>query len=130
MCSLKNRRTKTGVSASCVDDGEVEVVLDHALRDVRRELGMADDLGHGTRTPAFVGGLELGGRADCECRDYLERERGSVIVVYQEDDVRPLLPFPLLGELVAVEYLGPVRLAGLTEVERGPDGGHVRGVNR
>lgn len=52
------------VHVHLVDDGQVEVILDHALRDVGSQLGVADDLGHRARPPALVGGLELGGAAD------------------------------------------------------------------
>jgi hypothetical protein len=125
----RQRNGQAVVDIHLVDDGQVEVVLDHALRDMRGELRMADDLRHGPRSPAFVGRLELGRGADRERGNDLERERARVVVVHEEDDVRAMLPLPFLRELVAAEHLGPVRLGRLAEIERRADGGHVRGVN-
>jgi hypothetical protein len=44
------------------------------LRDVAGQLGVALHHGHRARAPAFVGGLELGGRADGEGGDQVQAE--------------------------------------------------------
>src|SRR5215468_3086584 len=123
------RHGEAMVDVDLVDDGEIEIVLDHRLRDVPGELGMADHLRHRARTPALVGRLEFGAGADREGRDEIEAEGGGVIVEHQEDHVGLLLLLPLLGEVVALENRLPVGLGGLAEVERRADRGHMRGVN-
>ena len=59
--------------------------------------GMALDHRHRARAPAFVGRRKLGGAAEREGRDHLERERRGVIVVDHDDDVGLGLRHPLLG---------------------------------
>jgi hypothetical protein len=102
------RHGQAVVDVHLVDDRQVEVVLDHRLRDVRGELRMADHLGHRPRAPALVGRLVACRGADREGRDHVEAERRRVVVVDQEDHVGPVRLHPLLRELVALEERLPV----------------------
>ncbi len=124
-----HRHRQAVVDLHPVDDGEIEIILDHGLRDMRRELRMADHLGHRTRAPALVGYRKLGRGADRKGRDDIEAEGVGVIVVDEENHVRLVILQPLLGEVVALEDRLPIRLGGLAEVERGADGRNVRGVD-
>jgi hypothetical protein len=124
-----HRHREAVVDIHLVDDGEIEIVLDHRLRDVARQLRMADQLGHRARAPALVGDREFGRGADRKGRDDIEAEGVGVIVVDQENDVRLLVLHPLLGEFVTAEDLLPVGLAGLAEVERRAHGRNMRGIN-
>src|SRR5450756_2821205 len=54
-----HRHREAVVDVHLVDDGEIEIVLDHRLGDVAGELGMADHLGHRARAPALVGHREF-----------------------------------------------------------------------
>ena len=67
-----------------VADGEIELVEDDRLRDVRGERRMALDHRHRARAPAFVGRREFRGAAEREGRDQIDRERRGVIVI--DDD--------------------------------------------
>src|SRR5215475_1887423 len=117
------------VEVHLVDDGEIEIVLDHRLRDMSSELGMPDHLRYRARSPALVGRLEFGGRSDREGRDEIQAEGGGVIVEHQKDHVGLLFLLPLLGEVIALEHRLPIGLGGLAEVERSANRGHMRGVN-
>src|SRR5450759_295679 len=123
------RHGEAVVDVHLVDDGQIEIVLDHRLRDVRRELRMANHLGHRTRTPALVGRREFGRGADREGRNHLEAERVGVVVVDEKDDGRLVILQPLPGEIVTLEDRLPVRLGGLAKVDRRADGRHVRSVD-
>ena len=125
----RQRHRQPVIDVHPVDDRHVELIEDRRLRDVPRELRMALHVGHRARSPAFVGGVEHVGAADGERRDHFERERRSVIVVDQHDDVRHVVGDPALAELVALEHRLPVRLRGLAEVDRGADGRDVRGCD-
>ena len=70
-----------------VDDGEVELVEDDRLRDMRGELGMPLHHRHRPRAPAFVGGRKFRRAAERESRDHLDRECGGVVVVDHDGDV-------------------------------------------
>src|SRR5215213_31527 len=59
------RHRQSVVDIHLVYDGQIEVVLDHGLRDVRGEFRMTDDLGHGTRAPTLVGRHELAPGSEC-----------------------------------------------------------------
>ena len=52
----RQRHGQAVVHVHLVDDGQVEILLDHRLRNVRGQFGVADD-GHRARAPAFVGRL-------------------------------------------------------------------------
>src|SRR5262245_54660470 len=109
------RHGQAVVDVHLVDDGEIEIILDHRLRDMRGELGMTDHLRHRARSPTLVGRVEFGGRADREGRDEIEAEGGGVIVEHKKDHVWLLLLLPLLGEVVALEHRLPIGLGGLAE---------------
>ncbi len=112
-----------------VDDGEVEVLLDHRLGDVGRQFGMADHPGHGPGSPAFVRRIEGRRRADGEGRDHVEAERGGVVVVDQEDHVRTVVLHPLLRKFIALEHPLPIGFPALAAVERSADGRDMGGVD-
>ena len=75
-----------------VDDREVEIVLDHRLRDMCGKLRMTMDDRHRSGAPAFVGRLELGRAADRERGNHVQAEGRRMIVVDEKDDVRPVAP--------------------------------------
>jgi hypothetical protein len=112
-----------------IDDGEIEIILDHRMRNVRRQLRMPFHDRHRPRPPTFIGGFVLRRTADREGRNEIEVESGRVIVVNQEDDVGCVSRKPRFGGLVAGEHGLPVVIAGLAQVERSADGRNVRGVN-
>src|SRR5262249_32049872 len=81
------------------------------------------------RAPALVGGRELRRTAECKGRHDLDRERGGVVVVDHDGDVRLGLGHPLLGFFETGEHPFPVGLLGLLVVDRGADRRHVRRRN-
>ena len=117
------------VDIHLVHDGEIEVLLDDALGDVRGELGSPTYHGHRPRTPAFIRGCEFRGASDGKRRDDLEAERGGVIVVNQEDHVGRICGHPLPGEFEAREQRRPIRLLRLALVDGCADGRHVRAAD-
>jgi hypothetical protein len=50
----RQRHGQTVIDVHPVDDREIEILLDHGLRDVRRKLRAALDGRHGARPPALV----------------------------------------------------------------------------
>jgi hypothetical protein len=106
------------VDVHLVDDGQVEVVLDDAVGDVRGQLRVADDLGDGAGAPPLVGGLELGGGADGEGGNEVQAEGRGVIVVDEKDDVGLLPGEPAPREVVTGEQRSPVRLLRLAVIDR------------
>ena len=121
-----HRHGQSVIDLHLVDDGEVELVENDGLRDVRGERGMALDHRHRARAPALVGGRKLRRAAEREGRDHLHREGGGVVVVDHDRDVRLGLRHPFLGFLEAREHPLPIGLLGLAVVERRPDGGNMR----
>ena len=121
-----HRHGQAVIDLHLVADGEIELVEDDRLRDVRGELRMALHHRHRARSPAFVGGREFRRAAEREGRDDLDRERRGVIVVDDDGDVGLGLRHPLLGFLEAREHPLPVRLLGLLVVDRRADRRHVR----
>ena len=121
-----HRHREPVVDLHLVADGEVELVEDHRLRDVRGELGMALHHRHRARAPALVGGREFGRAAEREGRHDLDRERRRVVVVDDDGDVGLRLLHPFLRFLEAREHPLPVRLLGLLVVDRRADRRHVR----
>ena len=75
------RHGEAVVDLHLVDNRQIEVVLNHAVRDVRGERGMADHRRARAAAPTFVGRFELRGGADRERRDDVEAEGGRVVVV-------------------------------------------------
>ncbi len=124
-----HRHGEPVVDLHLVDDGEVELVEDHGLRDVRGERGMALHHRHRARTPALVGRRKLRRATECEGRDHLHREGRGVVVIDHDGHVGLGLGHPFLGLLEAREHPLPVGLLGLAIVERRPDGGDVRRPN-
>ncbi len=109
-----------------VADGQIELVEDAGLRDVRGQRRMAYRDRHRPRTPAFVGRRKFRRAAEREGRDHLDREGRGVIVVNDDRDIRLGLAHPLLRFLKAREHPLPIGLLGLAVVERRADGGHMR----
>ena len=124
------RHRQAVVDVHLVDDREIEVVLDHRLRNMSGELRMADYFRHGARAPTLVGRREFRCGADCKRRDYVEAECVGMIVVDEKDDVRLVILQPLLGIFVALEDPLPIWLGRLAVVERRADRGHMRGGRR
>ncbi len=123
------RHRQPVVDLHLVDDGEVEFVEDHRLRDVRGKRGIALHHRHRARPPALVGRRKLSRAAEREGRYEIDRERRRMIVVDDDRHVGLGLAHPLLGFLEAREHPLPVGLLGLVVVERRADGGHVRRTN-
>ena len=98
-----------------VDDGEIEVLLDHGLRDVPGEIRRAFHDGTGARAKAFVGGLEFVGAGNGEGGNEVEREGGGVVVVDEKDHVGLVGLLPLFRELEALEERRPVGLVPLRQ---------------
>jgi len=121
-----HRHSQAVVDLHLVDDGEVELVQDDRLGDMRGELGMALDHRHRARPPPFVGGRELGRAAEREGRHDLDREGGGMVVVDHDRHVGLGLGHPFLRALEAGEDPLPVRLLGLLVVDRRADRRHVR----
>lgn len=69
------------VHLQVVDDGQVKVLLDDGLRNMRGQLWVTLDLGHRACAIAFVGWLELGSCANRKRGDHTQVERGRVVVV-------------------------------------------------
>ncbi len=109
-----------------VDDGEVELVQNDRLGDMRRELGMALHHRYRTRPPAFVRGRKLGGAAEREGRNDLDREGGGMVVVDHDGDVGLGLRHPLLRSLESGKDPLPIRLLGLLVVDCRADRRHMR----
>ncbi len=120
------RDRQSVIDLHLVDDGDVEFVEDHRLRDMRGERRVALDHRHRARTPALVGGRELRRAAERERRNEIDRKRRRVVVIDDDCDVGLGLPHPRLGFLEAREHPLPVGLLGPAVVERRADGGHVR----
>ena len=123
----RQRHGETVVHVHLVDDGEVEVLLDDRVCNMRSEGGMAFHYGHRTRTPAFIGRLEAGGATNGKRGNDVEAESGGVVVVDQNDHVRLLLGYPFLALGIAGEDLLPVRFVRLAVVQCCTDGGHMAG---
>ena len=117
------------VDVEPVHEGQVEVVEDDALGDVRGELGVADDVGDRPRSPSLVGDAVPARRADGERRDDVQAEGGGVVVVDEEHHVRRVLAHPVARRLVAGEQWLPVRLAGPPLVDGDADRRHVGAVD-
>ena len=125
----RQRHRQAVVHIHLVDDGEVKVLLDHALRNVAGQLGVALHHGHGARAPAFIGRLVLRCSADGERGNQVQAEGRGVVVVDEEDDIGLVVLHPLPGEVVAREQRLPVVFLGLAQVHGRANGGHVRCVN-
>ena len=124
------RHGQAVIDLQVIDDGQVKVLLNDRLRNVRGQARVALDLGHGARAVAFVGRLELGGGADGKGGDHAQVKVGGVVVVDEEDHVGRVLFHPLFAGLEAFEHGGPVIVAGLAVVHRRADGRYVRGEHR
>ncbi len=125
----RQRHGQPVIDRQPVDDREVEVLLDHRVGDVGRQLGVTDHVGHRAWPPSFVGDRVVGRRADGERRDDVEAERGGVVVVHEDDHVGRVGGEPILGALVPVEERAPVRLVRLVQVDRRADRRDVRRVH-
>ena len=118
------------VHLELVDDGQVKVLLDDGLGDVRRQLRVALDLGHRARAIALVGGLKFGRSANGKGRDHAQVEVGGVVVIDQVDHVRCVLFHPGLARLIAFEQRRPIVVAGLAMVNGRANRRHMRGIHR
>ena len=112
-----------------VDDGEVKVLLDDRMRNVRGQFRVSMHHGHGPGAPAFVSGLKLRGGANGKGGDEVQAEGRGMVVVDQENHIGRVVLEPLLGVFVTLEHRLPIRLSGFAQVQRGANGRHVRGVN-
>ena len=117
------------VHVHLVHDGQVKVLLNDRLRDVRGQLRMTLDLGHWAWSPAFVGRRVLGRSANRKGRDHVQAESCCVVIEHQEDHVRLVILHPLLGEVIACKQRLPVIFLCLAQVHGCANGGHMRGEN-
>ena len=120
------RHRQAVIDLHLVDDGQVELVENDRLRDVSGERGVALDHRHRPRPPALVGGRELGGAAEREGRDEIDRECRRMVVVDHDRNIRLGFAHPRLRPLEAREHPLPVGFLGPVIVERRADGGNVR----
>ena len=96
-----------------VDDRHVELVEDQALRDMPGQIGMAFDVWHFPRSPAFVGRSVAFAAADCECGNDLHVEGGCVVVIDQHDHVGEVLGDPFARPFVPREDRREILVAHL-----------------
>ncbi len=122
----RERHGETMIHVHLVHDGEIELIQDQRLRQVRCELWMPLNDRHWSRPPALIGGLKLRRTAKRERGNQLERECGRVIVVDEDDHIDLLLGNPLLGEFKTLEYRLPIGFVGLAQVDGSADRRYMR----
>ena len=113
------------VNVHLVDDGEIKVLLNDRLCNVRCQLWMALNYRHRPRTPAFIGRLKLGCGTDGKGWNKVKTEGSCVVVVDQKNDIRLVVLHPLLAVLVALKNGLPIRLMGFAKVKGCTNGGNV-----
>ena len=106
--------------------GEVFDAGSEVTPDVLRERGIALDRQQATCAAAFVGRVPGGADAERERRVMVEEERGDVIVVDDQQRVRPLLGKPCADRLISLEDGLPDRIGALVGVVCKADRGRVR----
>src|SRR5215470_9093881 len=119
------RHGEAVVDVELVQQGEVELVEDERLREVRGQVGMTADDRHGAGPVALVRRRELVGAAERERGDDLRCERGHVVVVDEDHHIGEIRRRPRLSPVVPGEQRLPVRLLRLAEIDRGTDGRDV-----
>ena len=77
-----------------LEEGHVELVGHQRMSDVRGERGMALDRGQIARTGAFIGDMPFRSHSERERRVMIEEERGDVIVIDHQENIRALLGEP------------------------------------
>jgi hypothetical protein len=98
------RHGQAMVHVHLVDDGEVEVLLDDRLRDVRGQFRVAHDLGHRARPQPSSAGSNSAAVPMAKVGIRSRLKAGGVVVVDQEDHVGQVLLHPLLGRLVTRKH--------------------------
>ena len=125
----RQRHGAAVVDTHVVDEGQVEVLADDRVRDVRRQRRMPDHRRHRPGAPALVGRLVLWRHAEREGRHHLEAEGVGVIIEDQHHGIGRVGRHPFACGLIAGEQRRVVGLGGLVEVHGHADGGHVAGVD-
>jgi hypothetical protein len=116
------------VDVHLIHERQVEFFEHDAIRDVPGERGMPVHHRDAARAPALVGRREGVRAADRERRHHVERERGGVVVVDEDHDIRALLRHPATRPFIAGKDRRPVRMRGAAAVERGADRRHMAGA--
>ena len=119
------RHGQAVVDIHLVDDRHVEFVEDQALCNMPGEIGMADDIGHLARTPAFVRRRIALAAADREGRDELHVEGGCMVVIDQDHNIRLFLLLPFAGPVVPGEDRAEIIVALLALVVRHAEQRHM-----
>ena len=113
------------VDIHLVYDGHVELVENETLSNVPGQIGMANHVRHGTRTPPFIGRGKALPTPDGECWNELHVECGSVIVIDQDDDIGLLVFLPSLSPFVALEDRAEIVVVRFTLVDCNPKQGNM-----
>src|SRR5262249_58770265 len=88
---------------------------------------MALDHRHRAGSPAFVGRRKFRRAAERKSGDQLDRERGGMVVINRNDDIRFGVRHPFLGFFEAGKHPLPIGLFGFLQIDRSADSRHVRG---
>src|SRR5205823_3064210 len=100
----RQRREAAVIEWLCLEVREIELVGGERRGDMAGEPWVALDRRQLARPAALIGHRVLLPHSEREVRVMVEEERGDVVVVDEEQDLRPLLLQPLLHRLVAREY--------------------------
>jgi hypothetical protein len=114
------------VKRLALEVGQIELIGDQAVRDVRGELGVTLDRGQVAGAAALVGDRVLLADAKGEGRVVVEEERRHVVVKDVDDGVRLLLAEPVLDRLERLEDRRPGRVVLLVLVVGKANGRRVR----
>jgi hypothetical protein len=91
------------VNVHFVDNGQIKVLLNDRLSNVRGQIGMSFDHGHRAGTPPFIGGLKQSGRANGKCWNDVQTESCGMVVVDQKNNVWFVVLHPLLAKFIALK---------------------------
>ena len=119
------RHGQAVVNVHFVDDGQVKVLLNHRLCNMRSQLRMALHHRHRARAPAFISWMVRRGGANGKSGNHVQTERCGVVVEHQKNHVGSVVLHPLFRVFVALEQWLPIGLFGFTQVKRRANSGDV-----
>ena len=125
----RQRHREAMVHVHLVDDGQVKVLLNDRLRNVRSQLGVTFNHRHRAWAPAFVGRLVLGSGADGKGGNQVRAESRGMVVEHQKNHVWFVVLHPLSREVIAREHGFPIVFLCLAQIHGRANGGHMRGVD-